>query len=117
MAGGPEGIRPWGIAMKSFVLPLAVCAALTGCAAYVPADYATYPAYPAYPSYYYPDYGYAGPIYGGPVFGFSYFGGGGFRDHRFHRGFHDGFRGGDGRHVMGAGPGRMHGDTGRHDHR
>lgn len=73
--------------MKSFVLPLALCAALGGCAAYVPAGYATYPAYPgysaysaypaypAYPAYGY-GYGYAPPVYSGPMFGFSYYGGG-----------------------------------------
>jgi uncharacterized membrane protein YgcG len=50
--------------MKSVVLPLAFCAALGGCAAYVPYDYpyysgAYYPAGTAVP--YYAPYGYAYP--------------------------------------------------------
>ena len=50
---------------KALLLPLAACAALAGCAAYVPVGYPGYgAAYPAYPAY-----GYPGAYYGAPVYG------------------------------------------------
>lgn len=121
--------------MKRFLLPLAVCAALAGCADYGTVAYGNYPAYPAYPAYstspyaYDSGYGYVpyGPgwVYGGPSvslgFGGTY--GGGYRGYHEHEHEHEhGWRGGEhhgsarewqqraGTHAMGAGPARF-----RHD--
>jgi hypothetical protein len=107
--------------MKSLVLPLALCAALGGCASYDTAGYASPAGYPYGVYANYPDYAYgwpyAGPLYGGPAVDFSFYG-----PRVEHRGDHrwrD--RGEPGTHVlgagpntraMGAGPNRMHGHGG-----
>jgi hypothetical protein len=109
--------------MKRFLLPLAVCAALAGCADYGTVAYGSYPAYSGYPAYatspYAYDYAYGpygpGPgwVYGGPNVALGFGGTVGDYHHRYHdRGWHGGEHHGSaayraGTHAMGAGPGRF----------
>jgi hypothetical protein len=84
--------------MKALVLPLALCAALAGCASYGTVGYATSPGYTYGPyAYDWPDSGY---LYGGPAVDLNFYGG---RTHHWngHRDWHGGA---PGTHTLGAGP-------------